>query len=111
MHKPSPELARLRERREFIKRAAAGTALVALGGGLYRLAADDLTREARAQSRRDGRPRLPPGQRVLEELRPMGGEPGSARTEDFTLTVHGECAAPFTLTWAELMQAPSTQLI
>src|SRR5690349_15633785 len=77
----APELVRLRERREFLKRAAAGTALAALGGGLYRLASDDVTRAARAQRLGDGRPRLPPGQRVIEELKPMGGEPGSARTD------------------------------
>jgi DMSO/TMAO reductase YedYZ molybdopterin-dependent catalytic subunit len=107
----TPELRRLRDRRDFIKKAAAGTALLALGGGLYRIAGDDLTRAARAESRHDGRPRLPPGQKVLHELRPMGGEPGSARTEDFKLTVHGEVGAPFTLTWAELMQAPARQQV
>ena len=65
------EVRRLRERRDFIKKAAAGTAILAIGGGLYRLVGDDLTRAARAETRTDGRPRLPPGQRVLAELRPM----------------------------------------
>jgi DMSO/TMAO reductase YedYZ molybdopterin-dependent catalytic subunit len=111
MDRDSPEVARLKARRDFLKKAAAGTVVAALGGGLYRLAADDLTRQARAQSRRDGRPRLPPGQKVIEALRPMGGEPGSARTEDFALRVHGAVDAPFTLRWADLMQAPSKQII
>ena len=57
------------DRREFIKNAAAGTALVALGGALYRIAADDLTRQARAENRADGKKRLPPGQKVIEKLR------------------------------------------
>jgi len=107
----SPEAARLDSRREFIKKAAAGSLLVALGGGLYRLASDDLTRAARAQKRRDGRPRLPPGQKVIEELRPMGGEAGSARTDDFRLKIHGEVERPFTIDWKQLLAMPVTQQV
>ena len=96
-------------RRDFIKKAAAGAVIVGLGGALYRFASDDLTREARAQKRADGRPRLPPGQRVIEKLRPMGGEPGSARTEEFRLRIHGEVEAPMTITWDELLELPQTE--
>jgi DMSO/TMAO reductase YedYZ molybdopterin-dependent catalytic subunit len=106
----TPEVRRLRERRAFLKQAAAGTAIVAFGGALWRIASDDLTRAARAQTRKDGRPRLPPGQKVLEALRPMGGEPGSGKREELRLQVHGECDAPFTLTWDDLMKAPKTTL-
>ncbi len=91
------------ERREFIKKAGAGTLLVALGGGLYRLAGDDLTRKAQGQTRDDGRKRLPPGQKVLESLRPMGGEPGNPKTKDFRLKIHGEVEKPFTLNFEELL--------
>ncbi len=98
------ELLRRQERRDFIKKAGAGTLLVALGGGIYRLAGDDLTRKARGQKRSDGRPRLPPGQKVLESLRPMGGQPGSAKTKDFRLKVHGEVDKPFTLNYEELLE-------
>jgi DMSO/TMAO reductase YedYZ molybdopterin-dependent catalytic subunit len=107
----TPETERLESRRQFIKKAAAGSLIVALGGGLYRLAADDLTRAARAQKRRDGRPRLPPGQRVIEELRPMGGEAGSARIEDFRLKIHGEVERPFTLDWKQLVALPATRQV
>ena len=100
---------RTEDRRQFLKKAAAGTVLVALGGGIYRLASDDLTRKARAQRRPDGRPRLPPGQKVIEELRPMGGQPGSSKTEDFRLKVHGEVGSPFTLDWAQLLALPQTK--
>jgi hypothetical protein len=58
-------------RREFLHKAAAGTIVAAIGGGLYWLASDDLTKRARAQKLPDGRPRLPPGQRVIVALRPM----------------------------------------
>ena len=107
----TPELQRLEERRSFLKKAAAGTLIVALGGGLYRLASDDLTREARAQVRKDGRKRLPPGQRVIEELRPMGGEPGSAKTDDFRLRVHGEVERPFVADWKQLLAMPRSEII
>ena len=97
------------ERRDFIKKAGAGTLIAALGGGLYRIAADDLTREARGQVRKDGKKRLPPGQKVLESLRPMGGEPGSSRTKDFRLRVHGEVERPFTLDFDGLMKLEQTE--
>ena len=58
-----PELRAAWDRRQFLKSAAAGTAMMAFGGALLRIAADDLTRSARAENRPDGRPRLPPGQR------------------------------------------------
>jgi DMSO/TMAO reductase YedYZ molybdopterin-dependent catalytic subunit len=107
----SPEAARLESRREFIKKAAAGSLVVALGGGLYRVCSDDVTRAARAQVRRDGRQRLPPGQRVIEALRPMGGEEGSPRTEDFRLQVHGDVDRPFTVDWKQLLAMPVSQLV
>ncbi len=107
----TPELKKLEERRSFLKKAAAGTIIVALGGGLYRLASDDLTRAARAQVRKDGRKRLPPGQRVLEELRPMGGEPGSAKTDDFSLRIHGEVERPFVADWKQLLAMPRAEII
>ncbi len=94
---------RRRERRDFIKKAGAGTLLVALGGGIYRLAGDDLTRQAQGQKRPDGKKRLPPGQKVLESLRPMGGQPGSAKSKDLRLKIHGEVETPFTVNYEELL--------
>ncbi len=102
----TPEVLRLRERRDFLKTAAAGTAVVALGGVLYRLAGDDLTRAARAQTRADGRPRLPPGQRVIEYLKPMGGEAGSPKPSEFRLRVHGEVDRPLELDYGQLLKLP-----
>ena len=91
-------------RRDFIRQAVAGTAVVGLGGALYHFASDSRTREARAETRPDGRPRLPPGQRVLEKLRPMGGQPGNPSLRDFRLRVHGAVANPVTLTYADLLK-------
>jgi DMSO/TMAO reductase YedYZ molybdopterin-dependent catalytic subunit len=104
-----PELRTTWDRRRFLRTAAAGTALVALGGALYRVAADDLTREARAQRRSDGRPRLPPGQRVIQRLKDMGGNPGDGQARSFRLRVHGRVANPFELDYAELLRLPQTE--
>lgn len=102
------EVQHLLERRRFIRLAAGGTALAALGGYYY--LSDELTAAAQAQTREDGRPRLPPGQRVLKAWKPMGGEPGDPSLEHFRLRVHGEVDAPFTLTYAELLAMPQTAL-
>lgn len=93
-------------RRQFIKNATAGTTLAALGG--WYMLSDDLTREAQAQTRADGRPRLPPGQRVIERLKPMGGQPGDPNTSNFRLKIHGEVNNPFELTFADLLALPQT---
>jgi len=95
-------------RRRFIQGAGAGTVVLALGG-VYVLS-DDLTREARAQTRSDGRQRLPPGQRVIRALRPMGGEPGDPSPGAYRLRIHGEVEAPFELSFAELLLLPQTEL-
>jgi DMSO/TMAO reductase YedYZ molybdopterin-dependent catalytic subunit len=105
---PYPQLERLLERRRFIRLAAGGTALAALGGYYY--LSDDLTRVAHAQTLKDGRPRLPPGQRVLKALKPMGGEPGDPSLDHFRLQVHGEVEAPYTLSFADFMAMTQTSL-
>jgi len=101
-------LTRLHERRRFIRLAASGTALAVLGG--YYQLSDELTRVAQAQTLANGRPRLPPGQRVLSAWKPMGGEPGDPSLERFRLRVHGEVEAPYTLTFADLLAMPQTEL-
>ena len=101
-----PELAERWNRRQFIKSAAAGTALMAFGGALVRIVADDLTRSARAEKRSDGRARLPPGQRVIEFLRPMGGAEGDGKAETFSLKVHGLVKKPFEVDYAGLLKLP-----
>lgn len=98
-------------RRDFLKKAAAGTIIVALGGGLYRLAGDDLTRKARAETRADGRPRLPPGQRVITSLKPMGGTEGDPRSKNFRLRVHGLVKKPVELDYDALLKLPQTEQV
>jgi DMSO/TMAO reductase YedYZ molybdopterin-dependent catalytic subunit len=98
------------DRRKFLRSAAAGTTLIALGGALYEIASDDVTRAARAQSLPGGRPRLPPGQKVIRALRPMGGEEGSGDVRQFRLLVHGLVATPFELDYAQLLKLPQVEL-
>lgn len=101
-----PELKKAWDRRQFIKSAAAGTALMAVGGTLLRIAADDLSKKARAEKRKDGRERLPPGQRALEALRPMGGDEGDGDVRSFKLKVYGDVKTPFELDYAALLKLP-----
>ncbi len=96
-------------RREFIRKAAVGTAVVALGGGLYTIASDDLTRKAQAETRPDGRPRLPPGQRVIQSLKPMGGSPGDPRSKNFRLRVHGQVKKSLELSFEDLRKLPEVE--
>ena len=104
-----PETQRGWDRRTFMKGAAAGTVVVALGGALWRIASDDLTRQARAEDRPDGRKRLPPGQRVLKKLRNMGGDEGPGDVKSFSLKVHGAVKTPFTLDYAQLLKLPQVE--
>lgn len=101
MNKHNDDLMRSIARRDFLLKAASGTVITAFGGGLY-VISDQLTREAKAQTRNDGRPRLPPGQKVISALKPMGGQPGSPSRKDFKLRVHGEVENPFEIDFKEL---------
>jgi DMSO/TMAO reductase YedYZ molybdopterin-dependent catalytic subunit len=106
--RPRLAVRELLERRRFLRLAASGTALSVLGG--YYVLSDELTRVAQAQTLKDGRPRLPPGQRVLKAWKPMGGEPGDPSLEHFRLRISGEVEAPYTLTFPELLAMPQTAL-
>jgi DMSO/TMAO reductase YedYZ molybdopterin-dependent catalytic subunit len=100
---------RAEDRRRFLRLAGVGTVIAALGGW-YVLADDEQTKAARAQKLPDGRPRLPPGQKVINHLKPMGGSPGSSSKSDFRLRVHGAVEAPFELDFAELLALPQHAL-
>jgi DMSO/TMAO reductase YedYZ molybdopterin-dependent catalytic subunit len=89
----------LRSRRSFVREAAIGTTIAALGG-LYYFA--DAAAGGDGELRPDGRPRVPPGQRVLKALKPMGGEPGSPLRQEFRLTISGEVEQPLELDFAQL---------
>ncbi len=97
-------LARIWSRRRFVQTASAGT-VVAFLGSLW-----VLTDEALAEPRRDGRSRVPPGQRVIKRLKAMGGDAGDPSPGAFRLRVHGEVERPFTLTLAALLKMKQSEL-
>jgi DMSO/TMAO reductase YedYZ molybdopterin-dependent catalytic subunit len=99
-HDDDSEVCRSIARRDFILKATTGTVITALGGGLYVLA-DRL--EAKEEMRADGRPRVPPGQRVITELKPMGGVAGNPSRGEFRLRVHGEVENELEIDFKELL--------
>ena len=103
MPRQDSPLDRLVARRRFVQAAAAGT-VVSLLGSLW-VVLDEPIAEARA----DGRPRVPPGQRVISHLKPMGGDAGSPNPGDFSLKVHGLVEKPFSVSFKELLALPQTE--
>lgn len=97
-----PELARHWDRRQFLRRAAIGATVMAFGGTLARVVGADLTKPARA----DGKKRLPPGQKAIKFLRPMGGQEGDADVKTWSLKVHGAVKAPFEVDYANFLKLP-----
>lgn len=96
-------------RRTFLRTAAAGV-LFAMGGCTFRTATDAETEAARAEVLPDGRPRLPPGQRLINYLKPMGGVAGDSSTSAFRLRVHGRVRKELELDYRELLALPRTTL-
>ncbi|HVZ30970.1 MAG TPA: molybdopterin-dependent oxidoreductase [Polyangiaceae bacterium] len=99
--------AELSSRRRFIREAAIGSTIVVLGG-LYGFA--NSARGDAAERRPDGRPRLPPGQRLLTALKPMGGQPGSPLRKDFRLRLSGEVEQPQELDFEQMSKLGKSEL-
>lgn len=100
-----PAVEASRQRRRLLLGAAAGTAVIVLGSRAIVIDDDPRAKEKRP----DGRPRLPPGQRLLRSLKAMGGTPGDPNPAAFRLRVHGEVANPFELRYDELLALPQTE--
>jgi DMSO/TMAO reductase YedYZ molybdopterin-dependent catalytic subunit len=96
-------------RRNFL--AAAGGMLVSIGlpGTFVKLS--DFERQAfGAQTRPDGKPRIPPGQEAIKSILDMGGMPGTATEDDFKLQVKGEVGKPLLLSYKDLLALDQVQL-
>jgi len=98
----TPEIREAMDRRRFLAGAAAGTVIAVLGG-FYAFRDDPETKQARAEKLPDGRGRLPPGQRLVRSLRPMGGTPGDPDPANFSLRVHGTVETPQELSFKDLL--------
>ena len=89
-------------RRTFL--AASGGTIVSIGlPGAFVKLADAEQRALAANTRPDGRPRLPPGQQAVEKIQDMGGTPGIATVANWRLRIHGEVERPVILSYQELL--------
>jgi len=89
-------------RRTFL--AAAGGTLVNIGlPGAFVKLADAAQRALAANTRPDGKPRLPPGQQAIEKIQDMGGTPGTATAANWSLRVYGEVERPIVLSYQDLL--------
>jgi DMSO/TMAO reductase YedYZ molybdopterin-dependent catalytic subunit len=89
-------------RRAFL--AAAGGTIVSIGlPGAFVKLSDAEQRKLAADTRSDGRPRLPPGQLAVEKIRNMGGTPGTATAKNWRLRIHGEVEKPAVLSYQDLL--------
>lgn len=96
-------------RRAFL--AGAGGAIVSIGlPGVFVKLSDARQRALAADTRPDGRPRLPPGQLAIERIRDMGGARGTATVENWTLRVHGEVERPVVLSYRDLLNLGQVQI-
>lgn len=89
-------------RRSFL--AAAGGTIINIGlPGTFIKLSNAAQRDLAAETRPDGRPRLPPGQSAVEKILYMGGTPGTATVETWSIRIHGEVEKPVVLSYQELL--------
>jgi DMSO/TMAO reductase YedYZ molybdopterin-dependent catalytic subunit len=96
-------------RRTFL--AAAGGTMIRIGlPGTFVKLLDFEQQALAAQTRPDGRPRIPPGQEAVKKILDMGGIPGKATADNFTLQVKGEVENPLVLSYKDLLALDQVQL-
>jgi DMSO/TMAO reductase YedYZ molybdopterin-dependent catalytic subunit len=103
-----PSLSRALARRAFLRGASAGTVVTAFGGA-YTLATEAEAARASDGLRADGRTRLPPGQRLLDRFKPMGGTPGDPSKSKYRLRIHGAVSQPFEVDLRGLLSLPQVE--
>ena len=96
-------------RRTFL--AAAGGSVVGIGlpGTFVKLPGLEQLALA-AQTRTDGRPRIPPGQEAVKKILDLGGTPGTATVDSVTLRIRGEVEKPLLISYPELLALEQVQL-
>jgi len=96
-------------RRTFLATAGGTVVSIGLPGTFMKLL--DLEQQVlAAQTRPDGRPRIPPGQEVIKKILDMGGIPGTATVDNFTLRINGEVEKPLVFSYQELLALEQVQL-
>jgi DMSO/TMAO reductase YedYZ molybdopterin-dependent catalytic subunit len=90
-------------RRDFL--AAAGGTIITIGlPGVFAKLAEAEQVAISAETRPDGRLRIPPGQHAIEKIEDMGGLPGTATIENWRMRVYGEVERPVILSFQELLK-------
>lgn len=96
-------------RRAFL--STVGGAIVSIGlPGVFIKLSNAEQHALAAEIRPDGRPRLPPGQMAVQEIRDMGGEPGTATVANWSLRIYGQVEKPTILTYKELLNLEQVQI-
>ena len=96
-------------RRTFLG-GVAGT-LVSIGlPGTFMVLAEPVRQAVAAQVRKDGKPRVPPGQTPIEYIPDMGGKEGKATTKDWQLHIHGDVGKTVTFTFEDLLRFEQKQI-
>lgn len=89
-------------RRTFL--VAAGGTIISIGlPGAFMKLSNDEQRALAADTRPDGRPRLPPGQLAVEKIQDMGGTPGTATVANWSMRIYGEVEKSVILSYQELL--------
>ena len=96
-------------RRTFLATGGGTVVGIGLPGTFMKLLAFEQQALA-AQTRPDGRPRIPPGQEVIKKILDMGGSPGTATADNFTLRISGEVEKPLVFSYQELLALEQVQL-
>jgi DMSO/TMAO reductase YedYZ molybdopterin-dependent catalytic subunit len=96
-------------RRTFLATAGGSVVSISLPGTFVKLMDLDNLALA-AETRPDGRPRLPPGQLAVKQIYDMGGIEGTATMANWKLQIHGEVERPTTLTFQELLDLTQVDL-
>ena len=96
-------------RRNFL--ATAGGTVVATGlPGVFVKLMDSENRALAAETRADGRPRIPPGQHGVKALPNMGGVRGPGNVPEWHLSIDGEVQNPLMLKFQDLMKLKQINL-
>ena len=90
-------------RRTFLAQAGGSLLTIGLPGIFVKLMPLENLALA-AETRPDGKPRLPPGQQAVKKIIDMGGIEGTADTQNWKLQVHGEVEEPAVLSFQELLK-------
>jgi DMSO/TMAO reductase YedYZ molybdopterin-dependent catalytic subunit len=96
-------------RRAFLAKAGGSVVGISLPGVFVKLIHRENLALA-AETRPDGRPRLPPGQLAVKRLQDMGGIEGTASVQDWKLLIHGEVEKQTTLTFQQLLKLSQVDL-